>query len=50
MIITFQVILIVFMIITFIGAIAEDDKDKVVSLTSICIASIAAFLVSVMWL
>lgn len=50
MLTTFQVILIIIMLITFIGVIAEDDRDKVLSLSALCIVSIAAMVASVMWL
>lgn len=50
MILIFKSLLLIIMFLTLLGAIAEDDKEKVISFTSICIASMAAFVVSVWWL
>ena len=50
MITTFQIILIIMMCISFLGAMGDEQMSRVMSLTSICIASVIAFIVSVMWL
>lgn len=47
---TFKVILFIIMVVSFIGAIAEQDRQKSLSLASICIAGILALAVMLMWL
>lgn len=46
MITFFKVILLIILVVSFIGAIGERDKHSKLQLTSICIASMFAFLAS----
>jgi len=50
MITAFNIILLLIIVISFMGAIADNYNDRVMSMASICIASMVAFIVSVMWL
>jgi len=50
MVTTFQVILFIIMIVACLGAVSDDHMQRVMSLASICIASMFAFVASVMWL
>lgn len=51
MLIAFKGLLITFMLIGFLAAVGEQENEKLrMSMTSICISSIFAFLASVVWL
>lgn len=51
MVTAFQIVLLVIIVISFSGVLADTEDIKVKSnLASICIAGITAFIVSVMWL
>jgi len=50
MVTTFQVILFIIMIVSCMGAVSDEQMKRVASLASICIASMLAFVASVMWL
>lgn len=47
---TFKVILFVIMVIALIGAIGEQDRQKSMSLSAICIAGMLALAAMVVWL
>lgn len=46
MLITFQIVLFLIMILTVLGIISEREKDKYISLTSVCLAAIVASVVT----
>lgn len=51
MIIAFQIILLIIILISFVCVAGERDDEALRSnMTAVCIASITAFIVSVMWL
>lgn len=47
---TFKVILIAIMILSCLGAIGDKDRHKIMSLSGICIASILAMTIMVVWM
>ncbi len=49
MILTLKIILILIMCISFMGAVAEKDKDFRRSITAVCIASMFATVVMFVW-
>lgn len=50
MVIAFQIILLLIIIISFIGTIGEKDKSLQEKMLVTFLASLAAFIVSVLWL
>lgn len=50
MIITFQVLLLFIIFMSFAGAIGEENRQLRTNVTAVCITAIISFLVSVMYL
>ena len=49
MLLFLKIILCLIMLVTVIGAVAEDDATKVMSLTSLCIVAMVSLTVMVVW-
>lgn len=50
MLITFQILMILITIVTFLGSVGEKDKASRNNLTAICIASILGFIIATLFL
>ncbi|WP_156947638.1 hypothetical protein [Virgibacillus alimentarius] len=50
MVIAFQIILLIIMIVSFMALFSDEDIDLKINFSSVCMASILAFLVTVLWL
>jgi hypothetical protein len=50
MITAFQIILLIIMVIGFMGVVAEKNKENRAQVLAVTFASMAAFMVSVVWL
>lgn len=50
MVIAFQIVLLVLIVVSFVGTVAEKDKSLQDKLLVMFLASLVAFIVSVLWL
>lgn len=50
MIIAFQIILLLIIVVSFMAIVADESEKFRGNMTAVCIASIAAFIVSILWL